>query len=68
MVRIAFVLVALVAAACGDEPSSSLPRCEDICPMGSHDSWVCTRNPNDGIERCACPANNNTPEPCEGDL
>jgi hypothetical protein len=64
------VALSLIATGCcDDEPAlPSLPRCEDICPMGPRDSWLCTRNPNDGIERCACPANDETPQPCDGDL
>jgi len=58
----------LVAAGCGDQPPSPFPRCDDVCPMGPHDSWVCVRNPDDGIERCACPATDNMPEPCEGNF
>jgi hypothetical protein len=62
------VLVATTACADDEPPLPSLPRCEDVCPMGPHDSWLCTRNHSDGIERCACPANDHTPQPCDGDL
>jgi hypothetical protein len=71
VVRIAVICVLLTLAGdltgCGDN-LSPLPRCTDLCPMGPHDAWLCTRNPDDGIERCACAADDNMPEPCEGDL
>lgn len=62
------LVVALVASLLGACVHDGLPSCDEICPMGPRDAWLCTRDPDDGIERCACPANDGEPEACEGDL